>query len=138
MFTCAKRHFKSAQIDYQHGKLNLMCETLGTATADKMVDVGECLPMKDRYNIFKAALIDRFAVSNTQQMWVLLQGVMVANRKPLEPLLHMKKLAGKNASNTPIHTYGDRRIMQELGFGKTFTLASVVLLNYMDPMLLSP
>ncbi len=37
---------------------NLVCAALDPAVTDKVMDVIETLPMENRYNIFKAALID--------------------------------------------------------------------------------
>ncbi len=79
-FTVAEKQFKSAQIDNQHDMFNLVCAALDPATTDKVLDVIETLHMKNRYNIFKAALIDRFAPSSRQQTRKLLQGMKLDNR----------------------------------------------------------
>ncbi len=63
------------------------------------MDVIETLSMKNGYNIFKAALIDRFALSSHQQTRKLLQGVKLDNHSPSELLRPIRKLAGKNADS---------------------------------------
>ncbi len=55
--------------------------------------------MKDRYNIFKAVLIDRFAPSSRQQSRNLLKGVQLDNHSPSKLFRHMRKLAGKDADS---------------------------------------
>ncbi len=98
-FTVAEKQFESAQVDNQHDMFNLVCAAVDPATTDKVMDVIETLPMEDRYKIFKAALIDRFAPSSRQQKRKLLQGVKLDNRSPSELLRHMRKLAGKDADS---------------------------------------
>ncbi len=98
-FNVAEKQFENAQIDNQHDMFNLMCAALDPATTDKVMDVIETLPIKDRYNIFKAALIDRLAPSSRQQTRNLLQGVKLDNRSPSELLRHMRKLEGKDADS---------------------------------------
>ncbi len=98
-FAVAEKQFKSAQIDNQHDMFNLVCAALDPATIDKVMDAIETLLMKERNNIFKEALIDRFAPSSRQQTRKVLQGVKLDNRSPSELLRHMRKLAGKDADS---------------------------------------
>ncbi len=63
-FSVAEKQFENAGIDNQHDMFNLVCAALDPATTDKVMDVIETLPMKDRYSIFKAALIDRCTPSS--------------------------------------------------------------------------
>ncbi len=66
-FNVAEKQFESGQIDNQHDKLPSVAHTLDPATTAKVMDVIETQPMTHRYNIFRAALIDRFALSSRQQ-----------------------------------------------------------------------
>ncbi len=66
------------------------------------MDIIKTLPMKDRYSIFKAVLIDRFAPSSRLQTNKLLQGVKLDNRSPSELLRHTRKFAEKDADFQPV------------------------------------
>ncbi len=66
------------------------------------IDVIETLSMKDRYNIFKTALINRFALSSRRQTHELLQGVKLNNCSPSELLRRMRKLADKDADSPQV------------------------------------
>ncbi len=65
------------------------------------MDVIKTLRMKDRYNIFKAVLIDRLAPSSRLQTNKLLQGMKLDKRSPSEAFeaIHNQSDQGAKATS---------------------------------------
>ncbi|KYM98353.1 hypothetical protein ALC62_10939 [Cyphomyrmex costatus] len=84
-------------------------------------DIVENPPEKDKYNILKTALIDRFTDSEEKRLRQLLAGIELNDKKPSDLLREIKQLSGGSLADNVLHSLW----LQRLPFRVQATLAVV-------------
>ena len=91
--------FRTARITDDQTKFDHVITAMDVAAAADIRDVLENPPAENRYDVLKAALIDRLAISEAARIKRILSNETMGDRTPSQHLRHLRAQAGNNFSD---------------------------------------